>query len=131
MAAIHIAPAVANHPALSKINAQLARGAQQHAGLRLAAVAVRLALAGVETNLNAVNRQLRQQMRVNHFDDFPFQSAAPNVWLVRRNDKKESGSFQFCASSGDFRKDFKFVQISRRERLMVALQRPIDDAVAV
>src|ERR1017187_7034627 len=62
MAAINVAPAIADHPASREVNVQLARGAAQHAGLGLAAIAIRRALAGMKTNFHAVNRQLRQHV---------------------------------------------------------------------
>jgi len=131
MAAIHISPAIANHPAFRQINVQFARGAQQHARLRLAAVAIGQTLARVKTNLHAVNGKLLDQMRVNCFHEFLFQGAASDIRLVRRNDQQKSGGFQFRAGAGNFGKEFKFIQVSRREWLAVAFQRAVDDTVAI
>lgn len=93
MATIHIAPAVADHPALRQINAEFTCGASQHAGFRLAAIAIGQPLAGMITNLHAVNRKLRHQVRVDFFNNFPLQSAAANVRLVRCHNQQKTGGF--------------------------------------
>ena len=95
VAAIHVAPAVADHPALRQINAQFARGAQQHAGLRLAAIAIRQPFAGMITNLHAVNRQPAAHFGVNLFDRFLFQACRgrrPAGWSPRRAESRPLSS---------------------------------------
>ena len=131
MSAIYIAPAVTNHPTLRQINVQFARRAEQHAGLRLAAVAVGFTLSWMKTNLHAVNGKLLHQVRVNIFHEFLFQGAASDIRLIRRNDQQKFGGFQFRAGVGNFGKDFKFIQASRRKRFAVAFQRAVDYAIAV
>ena len=131
MAAIHIAPAVAHHPALGEVNAEFARGTKQHAGFRLAAIAVGHALAGVETDFHPVNGQLCQHVRVDFFNDFLLQSATTNIGLVRGDDEQKAGGLQLRAGGRNFRQNFKFSQARRRIRAGVAFQSPIDDAVAV
>ena len=75
------------------------------------------AFAGMKTNFHAVNRQLRQHVRVNFFDHFLFQSAAANIRLVGGHDQQKSGGLQFCARGGNVGKNFKLGQTRRRIRL--------------
>ena len=91
MAAIHVAPAVADHPALRKVNAEFARGAQQHARLRLAAIAVGQTLAGMITDFHAVKRQLPAHFSVDGFDQFQLDCAATDIRLVRGDDEQKAG----------------------------------------
>jgi len=131
VAAIHVTPAVAHHPTLRQINVQFLRRAQEHARLRLPAIAIRRALAGMKTGFHPVNRQLRQQVRVNFFDDFPRQRAAPDIRLVRGDDEQKTGGLQFPQRCRNFGQNFKFRERGRRIRLASALQRAVDDAVTV
>jgi len=131
VAAIHVAPAVAHHPALRQINVQFARDVEQHAGLRLATIAIGQAFARMKTNFHAVNRQMRHHVRVDFLDDFPGKRAASNVRLIRGNHEQKTGGFQFGARGGNFGKNLKLRQVGRRIRLAIALQRAIDDAIAI
>ncbi len=72
VAAIHVAPAVADHPALREVNTEFSRRAQQHARFRLPAVALGIVFAGMIANFNAVERQLPAHFRVDGLDDFFF-----------------------------------------------------------
>ena len=107
------------------------RRAQQHARLRLAAVAFRRALAGMITDLHAVNRQPPAHFGVNGFHDFLLERAATHVRLVGRHNEQKTGCLEFRARGGNLGKNFKFSQVSRRIGLGFALQSPVDDAVAV
>jgi len=87
MAAIHVAPAVTNHPALCEINAEFACGAQQHARLRFATITIRCTFTGMIANFHTVNRKPATHFHMNHFDDFPFEHAPAHIRLIRRHDE--------------------------------------------
>ena len=131
VAAVNVTPAVADHPALGKGNAQFACGAQQHARLRLPAIAVRLVFAGVITDLHPVNRKPPAHFGVNRLDGFLLERAAAHVGLVRHHHEQEAGLFEPRARGRNIGKNFKLIQTHRRIRPVVALQSAVDDAVAV
>ena len=108
IATIHVAPAIADHPALRKINAEFAGGAQQHAGLRFATITIGCTFTGVITNPDAVNRQPPAHFGVNGFHDFPLERPATNIRLVGHDHEQKTGLFKTMACCRDFRKNFKF-----------------------
>ena len=90
MTAVHVPPAIAHHPALREVNAEFLRGAQQHARLRLATVAIGRALARMITDFHPVNGQPPAHFGMNGFDDFLFERATTHVRLVGRDDQQET-----------------------------------------
>lgn len=131
VATIHITPAVAHHPASRQINIQLPRRALQHAGLGLPTVAIRRAFAGMITDFDAINRQLRRHVRMDFFNDFLGERAAANIGLIRGHDQKKTGSLELRAGGGNVEKNFKFGQTRRRIRFPLALQRTVNYPVAI
>ena len=87
MAAIHVPPAITNHPAVCEINAKFACRPQQHAGLGLATITVGCPFTRVITNFDTVNRKQAAHFHMNHFDNFLFERASAHVGLIRRHDK--------------------------------------------
>jgi hypothetical protein len=85
----------------------------------------------METHFHAVNRQLRQHVDVDGFDHLLPQSAAANVGLIRGHNQKKAGGLERGQRAGNFRKNLELGQISRRIWLGLALQRAIDDPVAI
>lgn len=131
MAAIHVAPAVAHHPAFRQVRFQIPRGAEQHAGFGFAAIAMRLPLAGMIANFHALNGQLRHEPGMDFFHGGLFQRAAANVGLIGGDDEQKAGGFQFRAGFGDAGKDFKIRQGARRIGFAIAFDGAIDDAIAI
>jgi len=131
VAAIHIAPAVADHPALRKVNAEFARSLKQHPRLGLATFTIGQDFARMKTNFHAVNRQLRRHVRVDFFDNFLGERAPANIRLIRGNDEQKTSGLQLGTRGGNFGQNFKLSQTRRRIWLAVTFQRAIDDAVAV
>jgi hypothetical protein len=67
VAAVDIAPAIADHPASGEVDFEFAGGAEQHARLGLAAIAVDVA-PGVVAGLDAVEEQVLAEVGVHGFD---------------------------------------------------------------
>src|SRR5690348_14347240 len=70
VAAIDIAPSIADHPAPREVDAQFARGGHEHSRLWLATLAIRRALARMKTHFDPINRQHPAHVRVNRIDNF-------------------------------------------------------------
>jgi hypothetical protein len=67
MGAINITPAIANEEAALQIDVMAGGGAQQHAGLRLSAIArIAVPAAGVKTNLDPIDTGQRRAQRGVH-----------------------------------------------------------------
>jgi hypothetical protein len=93
MGAINITPAIANKKAALQIDVMAGGGAQQHAGLRLSAIArIAVPAAGVKTNFDAIEKGERPaQSSMQRVDYFTALSAAPNVRLIGDHDQKKPG----------------------------------------
>jgi len=116
---------------MREVNFHLSRGAQQHARLRLPAIAFGFALSRMKTDFDAVEWKLPPHFGVNGLDQFFFDRAATYVRLICGNDEQKTGGLQFGARFGNAGENFKFCEGSWRIRLAVMRQRAIDDAIAI
>ena len=129
-AAINVAPAVADHPALREIDAEFVCGVKQHARRRFAKIA-RDALPGIVADLDAIDWQRRAHFPVHRLDDLARLCAASDIGLVRGDDEEEACCLQLRARVRDAGQEFKILHARGRVRLAVTDNGTIDDAIAI
>ena len=131
VAAIHITPAVPNHPTARQINVQLARRPEQHARLRFATIAIRLALSRMEAGLDPVERQVARHILMHVFDRFARDQTAANIGLIGGNDEEESGLPKPPASVPDAGQNLELADAGGWIRHVVANDSAVDHAIPV
>ena len=111
-AAIHVAPAVADHPGAGEVDAQRRSRIQQHAGLGFPPAVFRVVatLARSEADLNPDDlRDEDLQAGVHRRDDGWRHGAAADIGLVRRNNEKVAGGVQRTAGCWGIGVETEFV----------------------
>ena len=104
--AIHVLPAIADHPARGKLDVESRRGALKHAWLGLAAL-TRLAMlcTRVKANFKTIEDwdQIRQPL-INGLNNLACLFSPPNVGLVGDNDEAESSLLEPLAARHGIRR---------------------------
>src|SRR5712671_1064624 len=124
-----VAPAVAHQKAALKFYAELVRGFEQHAGLRLAAGA--MVRIGVEAHLDEVDAKAFAEKCVYLLDRLASLLPRGDIRLVRHDDVQESATPKAFQRRGNARQDLQFLQRVGGIRLTVAHHAAVEDAVAV
>lgn len=129
VAAVDIAPAIADHVAGGEFDPAFRGGAEEHAGGGLAEF--RGLVAGVPGDFDAVEGQFAEEESVHGFHGFTGLSAAADIGLVGGDNEKKAVFAQEAAGFGDAGEDIEFGERLRRKRLAVAHFGAVEDAVAI
>jgi hypothetical protein len=132
--AVHIAPAVADHPALREVEMKGGGGIVQHARLGLAAASLGVgpALAGRDAGLDARDgRQQFLQVGVHRRDHGEAQGAAPDIGLVGGDDQHIAGRVEPGTRCDGIRVEREFLQRDRRAGFALAHDGQVQGAIAV
>lgn len=133
VAAINIAPAIANQKTLGQIDIERFRGAQDHPRLGLAAVArIRPLSTGVPAYFYARNLwQGIQHFPMDRIHSSPCLRPARDIRLVCYDDEEVAGRFEAGAASRHFFVKLKVFSLRRRVRSAFADHRFVDNTIAV
>ena len=131
MTAINVPPTIADHPAMGQINLPGLGGAQKHAGFRFAAVTIGFALAGMITNLHAIDGKFGDHMGMDGLHDFLGERAAADIRLIGGDHEEIASGFQFLARGQNFGQNIKFRQAGGRIGFVGMFEGAVDDPVSV
>jgi|HubBroStandDraft_6_1064221.scaffolds.fasta_scaffold846703_2 hypothetical protein len=124
-----IAGAIPDHVALGEIDPQFPGRIDQHARLRLAAVAV--IARGVEACDDRINRHCPAQPRMHLLDDIPGDQTFADVRLVGNDDQHVTRSLEARERFGDAGEEAVIFQPARRKAAAIAEFRNDQHAVTI
>ena len=134
LAAVDVAPAVADHPGAGKVETEEHSGVGEHTGSGFAAVVFGVidALAGGVAGFDVSDRRDElAEAGVHRFDDGLRLRAATDVGLVGDDDEHIAGGGEGGAGFGDARDEFELGERGGRVGLAVADDLSVQRAVAV
>lgn len=129
VAAIDVAPAIADHEAGSEVDVAFGGGAEEHAGRGLAEVGG--GVAGVPGDFDAVERKFAEQESVHGFDGFAGLGAAADVGLIGGDDEEKAVLAQQAAGFGDAGEDDEIGERLGRKRFAGAHFGTVQHAIAI
>ena len=131
--AVDVPPPIADEKTPFQVDVVAAGGAQEHAGLRLPAIA-RLAVsrARMVTNFDPIQLRHRSpQLLVHGLNDFARLGSASNVRLITDDNHYKAGRFQLPAPFGDTGIKLELLDARRRQRTSIPHYGPVQYPIAI